>query len=90
MMAPGESPEELKLWCDSMIRKSGCNLEQVWVMNDFVEAENGTAVYSFVITSLAVSWTLFVKKGRSHHQATQFLRLLGDATHDKTCQRLKK
>ena len=64
--------------CQSMIRKSGCSVEQVWVMNDFVETE---PVDSFLD---------FVKKGRSHHQATKFSRLIGDATHEKTSHGVEK
>ena len=89
MMAPGESPEELRMLCQSMIRKSGCIVEQVWVMNDFVETEPGTAV-PFTCDHLLDSFLDFVKKGRSHQQATKFLRLIGNATYDETSQGLKK
>ena len=89
MMSPGESPEDLKILCQSMIRKSGCSVEQVWVMNDYVGTEPGTAVL-FTCDHLLGSFLDFVKKGRSHHQAAKFLRLIGDATHEKTSQGLKK
>ena len=79
MMAPGESQEELRILCQSM-GKSVCIVEQVWVMNDFVDVESGRVV-PLTCDHLLDSFLDFVKKGRSQHQPTQFLRLIGDAAH---------
>ena len=65
MMAPGESPEELNILCESMIRKSGCSVEQVWVMNDFVEVETRTVVL-FICDHLIDSFLDFVKQRADH------------------------
>ena len=75
--------------CDSMIRKSGCSAEQGSVINDFVQVEHGMGV-PFTCDQLLDCFLDFVKKGRSHHQATKLLRLTGDTTRDKTSLGLNK
>ena len=71
------------------MRKVGDAPEKAWVMRDFVETKNGTCV-PFTTDYMLDSFSTFVRKGRSLHQQSNFLRFIGDATHDESSQGLKK
>ena len=88
-MAPGESPEEFNLLCESIIRKRGCSPDTVWVMNDFVRVDGDTVV-PFTTDHLINNFKEFVKKGDSLFPSAKHLRFIGDATHNQTSQGLKK
>ena len=85
----GESPAELELLCDSLIRKVGDKPEKAWVMRDFVETKNGTSV-PFTTDYMLDSFFNFCEKRLFLAPTGHFFRFIGDATHDESSQGLKK
>ena len=58
-------------------------------MNDFVRVD-GETVVPFTADYMINNFKEFVKKGDSLFPSAKSLRFIGDATHNETCQGLKK
>ena len=86
----GESPAELRLLCESMIHVSGIAPCKPWTDPRFTVTSFTETVVPFTTDHMLAAAMTFMQKGMSTYQRPRFLRLVGDATHDQSRQRLKK
>ena len=89
MNTPGESPEALRILCESMIRRAPIDPWTVWVLNDFVKLDNDTVV-PFTTDYMLDSFAAYLKQCQPVYGSMRNACLVGDGTHDQTSQRLKK
>ena len=88
--APGESPEELRILCESKVRRAHAPAHKVWVMLDHC-CYLGETIIPFSTDHMISCLADFISKGSAlNRDSRMVLRITGDATHDKSKQRLKK
>ena len=89
--APAESPVELRQYVNSRIRSSHAEPWAVWTLPDYSLVTDKVTIVPYTCDYMVGSVAKFANIGISLHnsQSTRVLRLVGDATHDETGQRLK-
>ena len=90
--APGETLAELVQYRGSLIRSAGCNAWTMYSLLDFPVITQTATILPIMCDHMIDSLARFIKTGvaNSNSGSLQVRRLVGDATHDETHQRLKK
>ena len=89
--APGESPAELSEMVDSMVRRNGSCPSTVYTLPDFSKVDEKKTIVPFTCDVMLAAAQKYIAQGVSVHNGshTRVIRLVGDATHDESFQKLK-
>ena len=89
--APGESPAELSEMVDSMVRRNGSCPSTVYTLPDFSKVDEKKTIVPFTCDVMLAAAQKYIAQGVSAHNGshTRVIRLVGDATHDESFQKLK-
>ena len=90
--APGESPAELSQMVDALIRKIILAHQLiVYTLPDFSKVDGKTTIVPFTCDVMLAAAQKFIAQGVSTTNGahTRVIRLVGDATHDESLQKLK-
>ena len=90
--APAETPAELVLYRDGLVRQSNPQPWEMWTLPDFSIVDETCTIVPFCCDYMVSSAVNFINAGVSlqNNQSVKVSRLVGDATPDESHQRLKK
>ena len=90
MNAPGDSPDELKLFLQQFIRPDDPEPSQLWVDMKNCKVTSTATIIPFTSDLILKNFAKFVTKGSAVFSVKKFLKLICDFTHNQAKEKLKK